>query len=312
MNDTIESSTQDPQGSPWLLLVHQLPPEPAYLRVKVRRRLQRLGAVALKNSVYVLPRRDDTIEDFQWLAGEIRAEGGEATVCEAALLSGVTDQQLEALFREACDATYAEIERLARESGADADRLRQRLEEVGSMDFFDADGRARAERAVANLEHGAEAAGEGRPGPDRGTTWVTRAGVKVDRMSSAWLIRRFIDPDARFRFAPGKSAPRVAGEQRFDMFEGEYTHEGDRCTFEVLLERFHLDDPALRAIGQIVHDIDLKDDKFRRPETRGIAAVIDGIVLGTPRDEDRLAQGATMLDGLYARLRESPGAGLSP
>ena len=204
-----------------------------------------------------------------------------------------------AQFRGACDAAYAELARAAEED-TDPERLRQRLEEIRRMDFFDAEGRMSAEQAVARVE-----GGDGEPGPaPRGTTWVTRAGVKVDRMASAWLIRTFIDREARFRFAAGKRTARGPGEQRFDMFEGEYTHEGDRCTFEVLLDRFRLDDPALRAIGEIVHDIDLKDEKFRRPETHGIAAVIDGIVLGTARDEDRLVQGATMLDGLYARLHE--------
>src|SRR5688500_17930825 len=103
MNDTVESLAQEAAENRWLLLIHQLPPDPAYLRVKVRRRLQRLGAVPLKNSVYVLPRRDDALEDFHWLAGEIRTEGGEATVCEAALLGGVTDLELEAQFRRMCD-----------------------------------------------------------------------------------------------------------------------------------------------------------------------------------------------------------------
>jgi hypothetical protein len=304
MNDTTAPNAQEAGERSWLLLIHQFPPEPAYLRVKVRRRLQRLGAVPLKNSVYLLPLRDDTLEDFQWLAGEIQGDGGEATLCEATLLAGISDEQVEGMFRASCDAAYGEIERLAGEPGADLERLGERLEEVRRMDFFDAEGRGRAERAVAHAERGSAAGSEEAGGIERGTTWVTRAGVKVDRMASAWLIRTFIDPGARFRFAPGKSARRGAGEQRFDMFEGEYTHEGDRCTFEVLLLRFGLGDPALRALAEIVHDIDLKDEKFRRPETRGIAAIIDGIVLGTARDEERLAQGATVFDGLYARLRD--------
>ncbi|HUF35015.1 MAG TPA: chromate resistance protein ChrB domain-containing protein [Gemmatimonadales bacterium] len=305
MHDTTESNPQEDDRREWLLLIHQLPPEPAYLRVKVRRRLQRLGAVALKNSVYVLPRQDDTLEDFQWLLREIQAEGGAATLCGATLLDGTSDREVEALFRAGCDAAYAELERLIRDGELDPVRLRHRLEEVKRVDFFDAAGRLRAERALAAAEQGTSGA-DTAGGPDRvrGATWVTRAGAKVDRMASAWLIRRFIDPEARFRFTPGGSDPAAPGELRFDMFEGEYTHEGDRCTFEVLLERFRLRDPALDAIAEIVHDIDCKDEKFGRAETPGIAAIVAGLVLAHPGDTERLAQGATIFDGLYARLGE--------
>jgi hypothetical protein len=272
--------------------------------VKVRRRLQRLGAVALKNSVYLLPRQEDTLEDFQWLLREIQADGGEATLCQATLLDGLTDAEVEALFRAECDAAYAEIEQLSRDGEANPGRLRQRLEEVRQVDFFDAGGRERAEQAIGAAEKKASGAGTG-AGPERvrGATWVTRTGVGIDRMASAWLIRRFIDPEAGFRFAPGKSSRRAAGELRFDMFEGEYTHEGDRCTFEVLLDRFQLDDPALRALGEIVHDIDCKDEKFGRVEAPGIAAIVGGIALAHPGDAERLEQGAVVFEGLYAQLR---------
>jgi hypothetical protein len=232
--------------------MHQLPPEPAYVRVKVRRRLQRLGAVPLKNSVYVLPETDENLEDFQWLANEIAADGGDATICSAAMLSGVTDEDLAAMFPE--------------------------LHPV-------------------------------RPQPSKGTTpqprgavWVTREGVFIDRIASAWLIRRFIDPDAQFRFVPSKGYRKKPGEIRFDMYQGEYTHLGDRCTFETLLTEFRLTDAALRAIGEIVHDIDLKDEKFGRGETAGILAVMQGVALAMSDDADRIARGALVLDGLYSQL----------
>jgi hypothetical protein len=307
MNDTLEAIPQGPSQE-WLLLIHQLPPEPAYFRVKVRRRLQRLGAVALKNSVYLLPRLDETVEDFQWLLREIQADGGEATLCQATLLDGLSDDQVEALFRAECDAAYGEIERSSREDDPDPARLRQRLEEVERVDFFNAAGREGAERAIAAVEHRESGlAGEARPARVRGATWVTRVGVKVDRMASGWLIRRFIDPEARFRFITGKGSPRSAGELRFDMFQGEYTHEGDRCTFEVLVERFRLEDPALRAMAEIVHDIDCKDEKFGRVETAGIAAIVSGIVRAHAEDAERIQRGAVVFEGLYAQLRGGPG-----
>ena len=138
-----------------------------------------------------------------------------------------------------------------------------------------------------------------------GRTWVTRQGIQVDRIASAWLIRRFIDPGARFKFVPGRSYAPRSGEVRFDMFEGEYTHEGDRCTFEVLLQRARLDDPALAVIGEIIHDIDLKDAKYGREETGGIRTVMASIAAAHRDDGQRLARGAAVLDDLYEFLRQA-------
>ena len=137
--------------------------------------------------------------------------------------------------------------------------------------------------------------------------WVTRQGVYVDRIASAWLIRRFIDPDARFRFVRAKGHVPQDGELRFDMFEAEFTHEGDRCTFEVLLARLDLNDKALTAIAEIVHDIDLKDAKFGREETGGIAHLITGLCQSSKDDAQRLARGAAVFDDLYEYFRKRRG-----
>ncbi|MEP6686984.1 MAG: chromate resistance protein ChrB domain-containing protein [Gemmatimonadales bacterium] len=304
----------------WLMLIHQLPPKPDYFRVKVRRRLQRLGAVALKNSVYLLPRRTETREDFEWLVREIRAEGGEATLCRGALLAGTSDEEVEAMFRNERETDYGAIQRDARalaERGEPTDdelaRLRRRLEETERIDYFGAAGRADAERALADaarLPEPVPAASETGARAVRGTTWVTRAGIKVDRIASAWLIRRFLDPAAKFKFVPAKGYRPAAGELRFDMFQGEYTHEGDRCSFETLLVRFGLSDPALRALGEIVHDVDCKDAKFGRPEAPGIASLIAGLALAYPEDAERLERGAAVFEGLYAYI--SGGTGSRP
>ena len=251
MNDS--SAIANPQAGqrpPWLLLIHQIPPKPDYFRVKVRRRLHRIGAVALKNSVYALPNGDEALEDFQWLLREIVADGGEAMICEASFVAGITHGEIMALF---------------------------------------------AERHAAAPEATPPATPE-RVQPGR--TWVTRPGVMVDRMASAWLIRRFIDPDARFRFG----APQ-AGDLRFDMFEAEFTHEGDKCTFEVLLEGAALRDSALRAIAEIIHDIDLKDDKFGRAEVAGIKTLIDGIRASTKDDAARIGRGTEVFNDLYEFFR---------
>ena len=134
----------------------------------------------------------------------------------------------------------------------------------------------------------------------RGRTWVTRTGIKVDRMASAWLIRKFIDPEARFQFVPAKGYRPQEGELRFDMPEAEFTHEGELCTFEVLVQRFGLSDPALRPIAEIVHDIDVKDAKYGREEAPGIGQLVAGITAAHAEDEARLVSGAALFDDLYA------------
>jgi hypothetical protein len=321
---TVKGGRKHPSGK-WLLLIHQIPPKPDYFRVKVRRRLQRMGAVALKNSVYVLPSRDDTVEDFRWLLREIVAEGGEATLCEAELVEGITRAELEGMFAAERDAEYAAIVTAAQglasqgddladaarsaELAAELGRLRRRMEEIEALDFFGATGRKGAERAIATwqtrLRRPREGAGRAQRGGDemRGHTWVTRRDVYIDRIASAWLIRRFIDPKARFKFTGAKTYNPKKGDVRFDMFEAEYTHEGDRCTFETLLDRAGLRDRALRAIGEIVHDIDCKDTKFGREEAPGIAALVRGLARAYPDDAVRLERGAAALDDLYASLR---------
>jgi hypothetical protein len=137
----------------------------------------------------------------------------------------------------------------------------------------------------------------------RGRIWVTRKGVHIDRIGSAWLVRRFVDPDARFKFVPARGYQPEPSEVRFDMFQAEFTHEGELCTFEVLVTRLGLDDPALRPIAEIIHDIDLKDEKYGRPEAAGIDRLVAGLAMGHRDDEDRLARGAAMFDDLYEYFR---------
>jgi hypothetical protein len=316
----------------WLLLIHQLPPEPAYLRVKVWRQLQSLGAVSLKNSVYALPTRDDTREDFQWLLRTIVSEGGEATLVEARIVDGFTDQELEAMFQAARDADYEAIAQEARTlaksldkswkkkdpAPADAQnavrRLRKRLTATFALDFFSASGRETADGLVSALEARLSAKA---PVPEslapspadqfKDRTWVTRQGVHVDRIACAWLIRRFVDHEATFKFVAGKNYKPAPGELRFDMFEAEFTHEGDRCSFEVMLERFGLSDAALGAIAELVHDIDLKDEKFEREETTGLAHMILGLCMSEREDETRIARGGQLFDYFYDYFRKKRG-----
>lgn len=255
MNDSAELPAEPSPVRTWLLLIHQLPPKPDYLRVKIRRRLKALGAVGLKNTVYALPIGGEALEDFTWLVREIEGAGGSAMICRAEFLEGITD-----------------------------DEIARRLE---------------AERASPTDARADAAAPVVRPG----STWVTRAGVFVDRIGSAWLVRRFIDPQATFRFVAGRRRDPRPGELRFDMAEAEFTHVGEECTFETLLRRFALTDPALRAIADVVHDIDFKDDRFGRAETAGVAAMLRGITSAVPTDEGRVERGFVLFDDLLAFYR---------
>lgn len=315
-----DKSTADP----WVLLIHQLPAKPAYLRVKVWRRLQAIGAAQVRNAVYALPASDAHLEQFSDLLSEITAGGGEALICNATLRVGFSDSEMRSLFDAARDADYEELVNQAKAqlatgeaSEADLGRLRGRLDDIAAIDFFGAHGRQAADSALAAVEDMTRRhpdVSRTEPVPSfaaselKRRTWVTRRGVHVDRIASAWLIRRFIDPEARFKFVEGKGYEPEPGELRFDMAGAEFTHEADRCTFETLVLRAGLEsDQALRALGEIVHDLDIADARFERPETAGVSALIAGICAGTEDDEERIARGSTALDGFHAHFtRRNP------
>ena len=307
----------------WLVLVYQFPAGPDSRRVRIWRRLQSIGAVAIKQSVYVLPHNEQAEEDMQWLLTELREAGAEAALLESRFIDGMSDRDVEELFRSARNADYRELldEIEAAAAGGPALRVlaraRKRLAEIEAIDHFGAEGHAAAEAALRELSSRTAAEG-GKPAPAeragpsaldelKGRVWVTRRGVRVDRIASAWLIRSRIDANARFRFVAGQGYVPAEGELRFDMFEAEFTHEGDRCTFEVLARLVDEQDAALRCIGEIVHDIDLKDGRYGRPETEGVANLLEGIVAGTDDDEERIRRGGEMFEDLYRFFRGSAG-----
>lgn len=317
----------------WLLLIHQIPPKPDYFRVKIWRRLQRLGAVPVKNSVYVLPKGEQAQEDFQWVLREVVELGGDASLCEARFVDGLSDDEVMQLFRSAREDDFQEICRdteriataLSKKTKTDSEsrkrlalelaRIHKRMAEVVAIDFFSASGRESAERLIfaldARLQDGTPAGKVSKAKRQlqdlQGRTWVTRKGIHVDRMASAWLILRFIDPNAHFKYVPAKGYQPQPVEVRFDMYEAEFTHEGDHCTFEVLLESLGIEDRALRPIAEIVHDIDLKDSKFAREETPGIDRVIAGIAMAYKEDEARLTRARALFDDLYEYFRRKRG-----
>ena len=330
----MKNSTASPD---WILLVHLLPPHPTNLRVRIWRKLQQLGAVAIKNSVYALPFNEKTHEDFQWLKQEIESAGGEATVFRASTVEGATDKEIIALFQKARDEDYARLTaeldgmagalreqkrgghlspgRLAHHE-AELEKLHSELERIVANDFFSARGRAAALSAYARCQQAmraaqprtAEAAKASAsrdaaydPAQYQGRRWVTRRNLHIDRLACAWLIKRFIDRRARFFFvAEGEE---VEGGVRFDMFGAELTHEGEDCTFETMLKRFGLDgDAGLREVAEIVHDIDLKDRKFNRVEAAGLNAIVTGLAAMLKDDRKLIQQGSAIFDGLYALL----------
>ncbi len=332
----VKNSAKKPE---WILLIHQLPPKPTNLRVRIWRKLQKLGAVAIKNSVYVLPANEKTHEDFQWLKQEIESAGGEATVFQAASVEGATDEEIMAAFRKARDEEFAAITaeldglasavsqqtrgkhlstgRLATHE-AELDKLHAQLESIVANDFFNAAGRAHALTAYGRCQRAIRAAhapvskaprstikaGTLDLAQYQGRRWMTRRNLHIDRLASAWLIRQFIDKRPRFYFvAEGET---VEGAIAFDMYGAEFTHHGEDCTFETLLKRFGLSgSKALHEIAEIVHDIDLKDDKFHRLEALGLNAIINGLSATVRDDRKLLQQCSAIFDGLYSLLGQS-------
>jgi hypothetical protein len=254
---------------------------------------------------------------------EIVEGGGDASLVEARFIEGLSDEQVKEMFRAARDADYQQIATEARELAQKlpkkgevpeekraelepvAARLQKRVAEIAAIDYFH--GRSR-EPASGLLQELAERLARPEPASvketepvekPRGRIWVTRTGIHVDRMASAWLIRRFIDPAAKFKFVSAREYRHKQGELRFDMFDGEYTHKGELCSFEVLLRSFEITDAALRPIAEIVHDIDLKVDEYGRPETPGFELFVNAIAMAHREDDVRLSRAGAMLDDLY-------------
>lgn len=308
----------------WLLLIHQIPPKPNALRVKIWRRLQQVGAVAIKQSVYVMPLSEQSREDFSWTLKDIVEGGGDGSISEARFVEGLSDEQILALFHNARKSDYEKLIQeanalLAEWSSGETDprdpanrgpaqlsKLQRRLTDITAIDFFQTPERVTAElqlKELGNLLAGHPAAGSevrGSLSDMRGKTWVTRSNLFVDRIACGWLIRRFVDKTAAFKFVTDPHYSPKANEIRFDMFDGEYTHEGDRCTFEVMVKRLQIQDHSLRPLSEVVHDIDLKDKKFSRSETDGFNALLTGLVAANPDDDQRMNEGRRLFDNLYA------------
>jgi hypothetical protein len=327
---------EEPMSTPprrWHLLIHTLPTRPLYLRARIRRLLAESGAAPIRKAVYALPASPAALDRLRQIAAEIEAGGGSAFVCEATFPDEEVERSVERGYRGELSARYrawiadadaelrgAPISSAGRPAGVPSRpkvrrtalagtstaralrlaRLRLRLERLRSADLIGAPGASEAEALLAHLDRqGTPARAPGRSAL-AGLTWVTRKGLHVDRLACAWVVRRFIDPAAEFRFVSSPEAPLGRREIGFDMPGAEITHEAGGCSVESLVRRAKIRDRAVLRVAELVHDIDIKDGRHRHPETSGFEQMLHGVIASAPRDEDRLARGIALFDTLYA------------
>jgi hypothetical protein len=296
---------------PWLLLVFTLSSKGASLRVTVWRKLQRYGALPLGNSGYFLPNTEENRERFEWLATSLRTEGGEASVLGVESIDNCSAAQMKQRFSEARAKDYRELLKILRKlksanQPAELTRLRQRFLDIVSIDFFGNPLREQVERTLNALQTSKTKSAD--PGTSkvlpreyRNRTWVTRPRPGVDRVTSAWLIRKFIDTKAKFACAPANKKPTKA--VTFDMYAGAFGHRGEDCTFETLVKVFRVRDKKVLVMAEIVHDADLFDDKFGRKEGLGIDEVMKGWAQQGLSDQELLKRGMQLAEGLYKSIR---------
>jgi hypothetical protein len=299
----------------WLLFLYQLPTGRSAVRLRLWRHLRRTGAVAFKSSTYLLPDTSEHHERLQWLVQQARADGADATILRVREIEGLKDEEIIHLFHEARAQDYAPVlaalrgsaKRTGRPRKLDAtelEKLNRQCEDIRRIDFFDSPAGAEVRHELASQSESGKASAKRVLDARRfrGRTWLTRPRPHIDRAASAWLIRRFIDPKARFVFAAKPSEHPDA--LPFDMFEGDFTHHGADCTFETLLKRFGLREKALRQIAEMVHEADVGDGKFPAVEALGLDLVFKGWGRTGMTDNEILERAAVCFDGLYQQLRK--------
>lgn len=296
----------------WLALVTTLPARNKAERMRLWRALKTLGCATLRDGVYLLPASEATQKALQQLADEVQAAAGSAEVLHIAA-SGAQDAAFRQLFDRSADYGRLLSEIRAAQASADpkaAHALRRAFNAIAASDHFPGDARRQVEAALAELA--AIASGEPRPGQAvirrlasadfSGRTWATRQHLWVDRLASAWLIQRFIDPPAQFLWLDGpQQCPKQA--LGFDFDGAAFTHIGERVTYEVLAASFGLDtDPGLARIGSMVHYLDVGGAPV--PEAAGIEAVLDGLRASAPDDDELLIAASRIFDSLYQSFQQ--------
>jgi len=295
---------------PWLLFVMSLPTSKASERVAMWRKLQKFGSLPFRNAGYLLPNSPMNQERFEWMATAIRSFEGEASILSVQGMDDVPARELQEQFRQARSADYenliAELSKL--EPAADGvsipmKRLKRRYDEILAIDFFESPLRKKAEKALQRAEQPKKQATSSKPGTAlkadyQKRLWVTRPRPGIDRVSSAWLISRFIDLKPTFVFSNDPAAH--ADAVPFDMFQGGgFGHEGEHCTFETLTLAFGIKDEKVHTIAQAIHDADLDDDKFGSPEGKIINQILQGWAKQGIVDDELLRRGMDLIEGLY-------------
>jgi len=302
---------------PWLVFSYSLPAQSrSSPRVTLWRRLKQTGAIAVAGGAQVLPSRDECAEAFQWLAQEIRQARGEAVVMRVEQFAGLTDAQLIELFHVARAADYAELDsdlkRLERALKSKdhfrlpeaLERLRKRYAAIAQIDYFECPAGAQIAARLAQIEQTlaptalSEIITSAAIIDYQDKRWVTRPQPHIDRLACIWLIRRFINPQALVRY----SLQPEPGEVTFDMEPADFGHQGNLCSFETLRLAFGLDDAGLRAVAEIVHDIDLNDELYSRPEAHGVLVILQGWRLANLTDTELESRGVILFEGLYIAL----------
>jgi hypothetical protein len=299
-------------SAPWLLMVFSLPSSEASERVQIWRKLQKFGAVSFRNAGYLLPNTPENQERFAWVCTAARSHNGEASVLQVKSVDDVSSEGLRDLFRQVRETEYAalrkELQKMKSQPGpptAQAVRLRKRFDEIVAMDFFESKSRGAVERLLDSLTKVQIEENTAKPKVVRndyqGKTWMTRPRPGIDRVSSAWLITHFIDPQARFIFGPDSAKHPSAIP--FDMYgEAGFGHEGDRCTFETLSRRFSIRDRKTALIAEAIHDADLEDRKFGRDEGMVINRILQGWAKRNVPDLQLLQRGMELMEGLYESI----------
>jgi len=299
---------------PWLLLVFSLPAKRASQRVEIWRKLQRYGTLALRSSGHVLPNTPTNQERMEWLAAAIRTYKGQASVVQVQGFDDLPADRLKGLFVEARSHDYQKLLHEAkkllalsasRRPVARLNRIRRRFVELQDIDFFGNPLCTKLENLLAQSDE-SETANSGCKGKRKSAEyvnrlWITRPRPGIDRVSSAWLIRQFIDPKARFVFGAEPSSHPDAIP--FDMFCPQgFGHRGEDCTFETLYKQFSIREGGVKRIAQIVHDADLGDEKFGRADGLGLDKVLNGWAKQDLPDDELLQRGMDLIEGLYESM----------
>jgi hypothetical protein len=314
----------------WLVIFYSVPSRPVANRMKLWRKLAKIGAVPLKGAVYILPATEEHEELFQWLIGEVKSMGGDGAFIRSAEIKTMDEADIRELFLQQSGQEYGNLEKKidvlerkvqsirkgtkGEEKAVLSDllsKMTKELDEITKRDFFSSPSGAAMKKRFQAIESSLK--GMGRTAPEeaasirmrqradyQGRIWVSRKHPFVDRMASAWLIKRFIDPKAAFRFIDERELSGIGDKAvAFDVRGGEFTHAGDFCTFEVLIRSFSIRDRAVRKIAELVHDLDVKDEKYGKPETSGVEEILSGIRKTATSDDDALERGMAVFEMLY-------------